>query len=183
MQSIQERTSMRVKSIGYKDALIDLLEREGLYSDDPKDKGGETAYGISKVHHPSMWVDGRPTLEDARVFYWNTFWFPLRCGNFTERVGEELFDSGVNAGRTAATEWLQKAYNLVVPEHWRLLKVDGAMGPKTQAAVNRFSSRKRDWECALVAAMNGYQFVHYERQNDHHHIRGWLSKRVGGYGT
>ena len=163
-------------------ALVTLLQREGLYSNDPKDRGGETAFGISKVKNPKAWKNGRPTLEDAKVFYWDEFWFPLRAGNFFSEVGAELFDSGVNAGRSRASKWLQKAYNLTRPEKWKPLKVDGKIGPKTQSAVNRLCGR-RSWREALVVAMNGYQFMHYAKQNDHHHIRGWLSKRVGGYGT
>ena len=164
-------------------ALVNLLKKEGLYSNDPKDRGGETAYGVSRVHHPEMWMDGPPSLEDIAAFYFREFWTPLRCDSFTFGVADEIFDSGVNVGIRRVSRWLQKAYNLVRPESWVELVVDGKIGSRTIRAVNRICRKDTAWESALIVALNGYQFIHYERQNDHHHIRGWLSKRVGGYGT
>ncbi len=167
-----------------------LLKIEGEGSNDPKDRGGETRYGVSKRYNPDLWRDGPPTLATVEPFYLSTFWEPLRCQSFPAAVADELFDSGVNCGcfrsgqfkgRFRAAVWLQWAYNLCRPEAWSDITVDGRIGPQTIRAVNRICRHSAAWQAAIVAAQNGYQFGHYARQNDRHHIKGWLANRVGGF--
>jgi lysozyme family protein len=50
-------------------------------------------------------------------------------------VATALFDSAVNCGVNAASVWLQKSINKVIPN---TLKVDGLIGPKTLAYLEAF---------------------------------------------
>lgn len=40
----------------YSEALKRTLQIEGGYSNDPRDPGGETIFGISRVHHPNLLI-------------------------------------------------------------------------------------------------------------------------------
>lgn len=83
-----------------------VFKNEGLYSNDPTDKGGETVYGIARNMHPRwggwMIVDslkkqkGFPhnllSSDDLIIlkneFYKTTFFDPVRAGE----INDELLD-------------------------------------------------------------------------------------------
>jgi len=71
---------------------------EGNYSDDPKDPGGETKYGISKRAHPSLDI-ANLTLEDAKAIYKREYWDVLGLDNEPWYVQLMLFDMSVNQGQ------------------------------------------------------------------------------------
>lgn len=91
------------------DTIIDaILAHEGGYSDHPADRGGETMYGISRVHHPDMWVNGRPTLEAARAFYRARYLAPFAAVEpITLRA--HVVDIAVNSGIKTARTLLARA--------------------------------------------------------------------------
>jgi len=83
-------------------ALANLREFEGFKSNDPNDSGGETVHGISRVHHPEMWIDGvPPTWEQAEAFYLR-LWIGNGCYELPFPVDVIHFDSCVNPGPSAA---------------------------------------------------------------------------------
>lgn len=163
----------------YTKALHYVLSLEGGPTNHQWDPGGETAYGISKRYWPNYWVGGVPTFELAQQFYYYEFWVPLNCPSIEcVPVATELFEAGVNCGIGTAGCFLQKAYNLIRPDGWADLLVDGAVGPKTIAAVNRVTHKYQD---ALLAACNYYQADHYARMPrlvKKEAIRGWFARRL-----
>jgi len=110
-------------------ALAFVLEREGgaTITDDPKDPGGLTRFGISKRAYPDLDIRNL-TQEQASAIYRNDYWLAGGCGNLPPAVAVMHFDCCVNQGKGAAAKFLQIAAGV---------EADGKIGPKTLAAVQR----------------------------------------------
>ncbi|WP_231726670.1 glycoside hydrolase family 108 protein, partial [Sphingomonas sp. CCH13-B11] len=142
-----------------------VLQLEGGWVNDPKDRGGETKYGISLrflVHEGKVDfdrdgvadfdldmdgdIDGADirllTRNDALNLYQRCFWKRLDADSFPVPIGEMLFDQAVNGGLLAARKMLQRAINASIdvmrPAHrFEPLKVDGVIGARTRQALDR----------------------------------------------
>lgn len=112
----------------FEDVVNFTLEREGVGSDDPRDRGGPTSYGISKVAHPEAWKDGRPTLGEALAIYERDYWEKAGVATLPPAVAAALFDYRVHSGDSAI--W---AFQRMLG-----VKPDGEIGPNTRAAVQAF---------------------------------------------
>lgn len=131
------------------------LKREGTYSFDRDDPGGETFYGISRKYH-STWEGWKildslsirkkknPKLLDPSTreelsklvssFYYELFWKPLGLDKLPETsISYALFDCAVNCGHRRAVRFLQRSLNALnkTGKLWDDLRVDGLMGPRT----------------------------------------------------
>ncbi len=105
---------------------------EGGYSNDPKDPGSETNYGISKRQYPSLDIPNI-TLEGAKGIYRVDYWNVIRGDDLHPVLASFLFDFAVNSGTRAASVALQKAVGALP---------DGRVGPKTLALVSRLPLRQ-----------------------------------------
>lgn len=110
-----------------------LLEEEGGYVFHPSDPGGETKYGITKRSYPELDIKNL-TVDVAKAIYHRDFW-DARYDELPEPVVEVLFEFGVNAGRGRAVAALQRAINAMPLVVAMPLRVDGALGPMTNARV------------------------------------------------
>ena len=108
------------------------LAFEGGYTNDILDPGGETRFGIAKRSHPNVNI-ATLTIEQAKEIYRTEYWNSLYDGISNQEVANELFDFGVNVGRSTAVKVLQESirYLSVGP-----VVIDGAFGQKTLDAVN-----------------------------------------------
>ena len=106
-----------------------LLGHEGGYSNDPRDPGGETNWGISKRSYPNVDIKNL-TKEAAKVIYKRDYWDAAKATQYHPAIGFQVFDLGVNGGPGASARILQRAVG-VLP--------DGQIGPMTLAAINKFS--------------------------------------------
>lgn len=161
-------------------ALKHTLKTEAGYVKDPLDRGGETFRGVSRNNHPKWYgwklidqvkADGLRTASaiDQRFagdqqmaelvadLYFCSFWKPFACLVETERLQIKLFDTGVNTGVGRAIKLLQQSINLINTQ--AKLKVDGALGPKTRAAMmglsehyilSTYSSEQADFYRGIV---------------------------------
>ncbi len=102
-----------------------VLSHEGGYSNDPRDPGGETNFGISKRAFPDVDIKGL-TREAAIELYRVNYWEKCRCGDFPPQMGVLLFDTAVNQGPGQAIRILQRAIGVTV---------DSIIGEQTLAAV------------------------------------------------
>jgi len=116
--------------------MLDLILRdEGGFTNDKRDNGGPTNWGITFVEY-QRWRAGRKTSindlksmkqEEARQIFKKWYWTPLGCERLPVGVAYEVFDSGILHGIFNAARWLQLAVDA---------KVDGHVGDKTiQAAL------------------------------------------------
>ena len=127
------------------EAIVDtILRREGWprYTDRPSDRGGPTKGGITLATLAS-WRKRPVTAADVaaldeaevRAIYRARYIEEPGFARITDDALRALvIDSGVNHGTARAGTWLQDAVNDLVGRP--VLKVDGAVGPKTLAAVN-----------------------------------------------
>ncbi len=92
----------------FRDWLRNLLDDEGFKSNDSRDPGKRTVYGISEVYHPEMYKDGKePTLEDLPEFYLREYWIPGGCDALPFPLDVNMADACVNPGIGAAKGFLR----------------------------------------------------------------------------
>ncbi len=119
--------------------VLDTETRE--YTNDPRDSGGPTKFGVTLRAYASFvgWQvtpeEIRNLTEDqAKAFYFRRYWHPLRCDRITRlTVAICLFDSGVLYGVGTATLMAQETAVLCGGP---VLKFDGVIGDKSIAAIN-----------------------------------------------
>lgn len=174
-----------------------ILEREGsTYTNDPKDSGGPTKYGITQAAlSQSRGYNVTPddvrylTEVEARNIY--TRRYIDRPGfrailTLSTAIAEEVIDAGVNVGPAVATIWLQRALNGLNrnARDYQDIEVDGACGARTIAALKAYLTfRQKNGEIVLLRALNGLQTEFYislaeRRTKDEEFLFGWLLNRV-----
>jgi len=112
------------------DTLFDrLISHEGGYSNDSRDPGGETNWGISKRSYPHVNIKTL-TREDAKTIYRRDFWDRLKADTLYDGVAYQLFDFAVNSGIETAVRYLQRVVGVADDGHW---------GPASAAAAAAMS--------------------------------------------
>ena len=109
--------------------LDEIISREGSKdTNDPRDSGGRTKYGISEKWHPEAWKDGPPSLADAREIYFQLYIVKPNLYQINpEFLLKHLVDYGVLSGSHRAIVALQDILGV---------KRDGKIGPITLGALS-----------------------------------------------
>jgi lysozyme family protein len=115
----------------FKKAVAHILKWEGGYSNNPKDKGGETKYGISKRAYPDLNIKDL-TIEEAENIYEKDYWLACRCDKMSFSIALNVFDTAVNMGDVTSIRILQEALKV---------KVDGIIGDKTIGALENIDEK------------------------------------------
>ena len=131
-----------------------LLESEKGYVNHASDPGGRTNLGVTQAVWEN-WV-GRAsgekemralTPEMVEPLYKKKYWDACKCDDLPSGIDYLVFDFAVNAGVGRSAKTLQKVVGVTV---------DGAIGPKTIAAVkttndliNKFSDEKEKFYRSL----------------------------------
>lgn len=136
-----------------------VLEAEGLLSDDPRDAGGLTKYGISQRAYPDLDIRAL-TRDDAVGLYRRDYWDKCRCGGLPWWAALITFDCAVNQGPGVAARLLQRAVG--APE-------DGLIGPKTIVAVAKMDPRVGSAQFLSHRAIRYTQAEGFDRFG-----RGWM---------
>jgi lysozyme family protein len=121
----------------YNYALQQVLKSEGGYTNDPKDPGGPTNFGITIADY-RMYVNKNATVQDvknmhladAQSIYRSKYWNALQCDSLPSGVDYCVFDYGVNSGIGRARKvWNQvktddpkTTINAICDERLRFLK-------------------------------------------------------------
>lgn len=121
-----------------------IIDREGGYVNHPNDRGGPTKFGITLKTLKAFRKDNTLTADDVkklekpeafriyeRMYVFNPGFGKIR----NEKLREVVVDSGVMSGQETAGKFLQTAVNKILGAGE--LVIDGAVGPKTIAAVDR----------------------------------------------
>ncbi len=183
-------------SAAFERALAFTLKWEGGFSDDPRDHGGATNYGVSfrflqglPLSEADVDGDGTLTWRDVRdmpraaaaQIYRTHFWTPLYLDRIPEALAEAVFDGAVNLGRGRSAAFLQESVNLVLSGGGAplgALCVDGAVGPKTLAAVSRACAK--DGGGAVLEDVLRRRAGHYLRlgksKNYAWALGGWMNR-------
>lgn len=158
-----------------------LMKWEGkTITNDPRDPGGQTAWGISRRYHPDWpgWalIDrGENTGLNIEMavsnFYRETYrslWDAAPV-----RVRPVLVDTAVNMGSTYAVQLLQDGMNKLAGSEY--LTVDGKWGPKTDYAL------KHAHHDGLAYTMCALRMAEYNRRarkdkNKQVFLGGWLNR-------
>jgi len=163
---------------------------EGGYSNDPKDKGGETYRGISRVYNPNWkgWklidqckelfpttfkheLDKIKTLQlHVKELYKEKYWNVFKGDKIlSDKVADRLFNIFVHIGDlTFTVTSLQKVLNsLHRGSVGHDLVIDGILGGKTINMLNfmcayaHSSYKDRALESYIVKGLRAYQAVYY----------------------
>lgn len=124
-----------------------LMFIEGGYVNDPRDRGGETNYGISKKAHPKENIS-EMTIERAKEIYRMDYWLPCRCDVLPDALAVAVFDFAVNSSPKMAIKFLQGALGV---------KIDGIVGNQTIGAASRLPLRPvlKDYMDSRLAYLMG----------------------------
>lgn len=109
----------------FDDAFALVIGNEGGYSNNPRDPGGETRFGISKRAYPNEDIRAL-TLDRAKEIYRRDYWDKVRGDELPTLVGQQVFDAAANHGAANAVRMLQSALGVTI---------DGALGPITLRAA------------------------------------------------
>lgn len=106
-----------------------VIGHEGGYSNDPRDPGGETNWGISKRAYPHVDI-ANLTREGAKALYLSDYWQKMGCDNMPLALAFQVFDFGVNSGVTEAIRELQNLLGI---------RPDGVVGPVTRINIQNLT--------------------------------------------
>ena len=133
--------------------LHEVLHLEGGFSDDPRDPGGPTNFGITRAELaqvrrvPLGDADvTKLTLDEAEEIYHTQYWNATKCDDLAPGVDLMVFHFAVNAGNGTSVRVLQNATNSTQ---------DGIIGPKTLAATGGFDPKR------LITTLAQQQMDHY----------------------
>lgn len=166
------------------------IGKEGGYVDHPADRGGKTIWGITEATARANGYTGdmRTMPRTTAIAIYNSE-YAIKPGfakvaQVYPRIGEELFDTGVNMGPARPSLWLQEWLN-ALNQGGKLgpdLKEDGRIGPATLNALKALKAwRGAEGETRLLAALNASQGERYKQiaQNNPSQrafTYGWLAR-------
>lgn len=165
---------------------------EGDFSNDPRDSGGATRYGITervaRAHGYTGDMRDLP-FDFARQIYREQYWNLLRLDGIavlSADLANELFDTAVNCSQVFAAKSLQESLNVLnrgaldYPD----MAVDGLLGAVTLATLRAYlGKRGEEGVEVLLKALNvlqGARYIHLaeEKPRNENFVYGWLRARV-----
>jgi len=93
-----------------------VLKWEGGYSNDPRDPGGETKFGICKRSYPELDIS-KLTLKQAKEIYYQNYWLKAGCDKTIYPLNIIVFDTAVNMGRSMAEKLLNECFSYDVDKN------------------------------------------------------------------
>ena len=111
-----------------------LMEDEGGFVNDPRDKGGMTNLGVTQANWEAY--VGRPVVEKemraltpdvVKPFYKARYWNKIKGDGLPSGVDYCVFDMAVNSGPGQAARFIQRVCAVTA---------DGIIGPKTLDAIH-----------------------------------------------
>lgn len=136
-----------------------ILKAEGGYSNDPRDAGGPTKYGISQRAFPKLKIRSL-TKKEAIDIYYTHYWQPLKPDLIPAHLRYAVFDCAVNCGVGRAIQLLQ----ILAGAHQ-----DGVNGPVTSSkaqgvTLDQYLKIRGQYYGGIVKA----------RPSQKKFLRGWL---------
>jgi lysozyme family protein len=153
-----------------KDIIDGVIEREAGYVNHPSDRGGKTNWGITEATARANGYEGR--MQDmpraiAYAIYENRYVFEPGFHKviiYSEKIAEELIDTGVNMGPQKAAMFFQRVLNVFNGRGTKFgdLTLDGKLGSISLQALNAYLNwRGPEGEAMLLYTLNAVQTVRY----------------------
>ena len=160
------------------------------YVNNPSDPGGETNHGITvgvaKSHGYHGPMISLPKEMAADIYYSDYIAKPgyLPLIKLSPALGEEVVDSGVNAGPRRSSLWFQKSLNALNRggRDYASVAEDGELGPASLTAYQSLVRvRGRVDACKMmIKLMDSYQIQHYlSLKSMSMFTPGWVNHRIG----
>ena len=133
-------------------ALDAVFAVEGGYSDDPRDPGGPTRFGVTQATLAR--ARGRPVSaeevkalgrDEAADIYRHLYWDAVRGDELPAGVDLAVFDGAVNAGPRRAVLLLQKALGVQQDGVIGPLTLEAALGADPSTLISRYSAARLAW--------------------------------------
>ncbi len=176
------------------DSMIEAtIGKEGGYSNHKADTGGATMFGITeRVARANGYGGDMKTMPRHLAVTIYKSQYAIKPGfadvaAINAKVGEELFDTGVNTGPARPILWFQQALN-ALNDGGKLypdILEDGDIGPGTLATFKAYmKARGADAESVMLKVLNGLQLAFYidisrSRAANEAFSFGWIRTRVG----
>lgn len=159
---------------------------EGKYSNNKKDPGGETMYGITKRVARKYGYKGKMKdlpLDFAKNIYKVGYWNILKLDKVSDQgIANELFDTSVNMGVGTSAKFLQRTLNALNREgkDWRDITVDGKIGPVTINILTKAIRKRRKNIYKTLNILQGCKYISLaeKHETDEDFINGWLTRVV-----
>lgn len=150
------------------DIIDEIIRREGGYSNNPADPGGETKYGISQRAFPNEDIKNL-TYDRARFLYAQRYIVGPGFDQLAPSpLKEQLIDYGVNSGPHLAIMKLQEILGVTA---------DGVLGPKTLAAVAACEVRALN-NHLMAARLRMLANLVAKRPAQVQFLRGWVNRAL-----
>lgn len=118
------------------------IEGGAKYTNDPRDPGGPTKYGITLrflklIHHRPLLLNEEyvRNLSEAEAMevYYKHFWLEFKCDQLPPSIGLAMFDGCINQNAQDLEKYLQRALGV---------EPDGVIGPKTLAKAKTCDQKR-----------------------------------------
>jgi hypothetical protein len=126
-----------------------VLVREGgdKYTNNPKDRGGETKFGISKRANPDLDIASL-TKEKAVEVYRERYWNQINADALPPEVRDLAFDTAVHHGVGTAKKWLARSEfdpSKLLAIRSAALEKQAASDPSQMAFINGWRNRLKEF--------------------------------------
>jgi lysozyme family protein len=151
--------------MSFESALKEVLKWEGgdTITEDPRDPGGLTKYGISQRAFPSLNIR-ELTYNEAMLIYKEKYWQRVRGDELPEGLDLCVFDMAVNQGVSAAVKALQRAVGA---------SPDGVLGQGTLKSVKAVKPSE-----AIIRFMQMRAAAYLATPNLDKYGKGWMNRLV-----
>ena len=161
-------------------ALKQVLKYEGKYSNNPKDSGGETIYGISRKWYPK-WVGwklvDRGIHEGADIdilvskFYKEIYWDKLHLDHIVDiNIAGTLFNFSVNIGKRKLVMKVQRILGTTI---------DGVIGPITLKLLNGVNPKEFLYH--LFLELIEFYLTLAKNPQQREFLVGWINRVINSY--
>lgn len=180
-----------------RNAINEVIFVEGGYVNNKDDRGGETKFGITKTTaeaYRKLWGDHEFNGDMyklpeslAYAIYRYAYWDRCKCDELAAihpLLAFHVFDLAVNGGTGLVAKQLQRALSALNRKgvDYPDLVVDGAIGPGTIRALNKYAQRNGERGVRnliyLLVMMQGdfYVEISEKRPNNETFTNGWIDR-------